>query len=732
MRAEAIALAAATALTGAAALPAAPRPPGFPPAAGVERFEYLSPVPGSERVSPWNNIVLRPGVRLDPATVHSGWLQVTGSISGFHAGSLTLSDDRKTMVFRPDMPFALGEAVSIQLEPGVRDLYGEAISPLSFGFAISTSDPKQQPLLIPEEFPWLRRATPTDPRITDVPPDPGAPNSTPCDSVPSGYPKPVVLAANAPEPGAVFMAPFQAGNGDERLLITDNAGAPIFYRRVPGAGPAFDFKRQPDGRLTYFVVPTARFFVLDSAYTVVDSFATGNGYATDLHELQLLPNGHALLMSYDVEVVDMSQYVSGGNPSCNVVGLILQELDLSKNVVFQWRSWDHFAFADVVDPGYPLTGPSLDYVHGNAIELDNDGNLLLSSRHMNEITKIDRQTGNILWRLGLNAVNNEFTFLNDSRGFSHQHDIRRLPNGHITLFDNGNYLNPTYSRAVEYSLDESGKVAVQVWEHRNAPDIYGAFMGNTERQADGSTFIGWGGTFSNPKATEVHADGSTAFELGFQDAAHLLSYRAFRYTWRTNRFVTSADTLDFGGVGIGTRPGLTVTVRNNSNAEVRINCVQSTNPAFAASGPVPTTLEPGDTVCYQVTFWALNEVDQTGTLYIRQIGDNELIARCVALHGQGSHVLAVDPGRSEPPLVASRPNPFRGAARIGLTLPFPGRGRLDILDVHGRIVATLLDEVRPAGPLETEWRPGDRPDGVYFARLRIGDRVRTQKLVLMK
>ena len=733
MRAEALACAAGALLCAAAPLIAAPRPVGLAPPTGVERYQYVSPVPGSQRVSPWNNVVFRPGAPLDPTTLGPGALTVTGSSSGLHAGRLILSDDRRTIVFRPDLPFALGETVSVELGPGPRTTLGEAVPPVSMAFSISTTDPRQQPATLPEEFSWLRRAAPANPRQTDIPPDPGAPYSTPCDSVPEGYPVPVVLVSNAPDSGAVFMAPFQSGNIDERLLIIDNSGAPLFYRRVPGMGPAFDFKRQPDGRLTCFLSARSRFFVLDSAYTVVDSFATGNGYQTDLHELQFLPDGHALLMAYDAQTVDMSQVVTGGNPNCIVVGLILQELDLDKNVVFQWRSWDHFALTDVVDPGYPLTGPTLDYVHGNAIELDADGNLLLSSRHLNEITKIDRQSGNILWRLGLNAVNNEFTFLNDSRGFSHQHDIRRLPNGHVTLFDNGNYLNPAYSRAVEYSLDELGKTAVQVWEHRNAPDVFGGFMGNAQRHADGATFIGWGGTFSNPKATEVHADGSTAFEVGFQDAAHVLSYRAFRYPWRTNRFVTSADTLDFGGVGLGTRPTLPLSVRNHSNDAITINCVQSTNPAFTVSGSVPATLAPGDSVDLVVSFLPPNEAEQKGTLYVRQIMDNELVARAVVLHGRGSGVLGVDRGAdAAAPAVQGRPNPFHGVSRIGLAMPRAGQARLDILDIHGRIVATLLDGFRPAGTYEAEWRPGNRPDGVYFARFRAGGRVRTLKLVLMK
>src|SRR6266540_4839057 len=109
-----------------------------------------------------------------------------------------------------------------------------------------------------------------------------------------------------------------------------------------------------------------------------------------------------------------------------------------------------------------------------------DGTLLISCRHMNEITKIDRQSGQILWRMGLNALNNMFKFPNDTRGWSHQHDARILPNGHLTLFDNGNNLSPQYSRALEFALDEQNLVATKVWDRHHEPEAYSSFMGNVE------------------------------------------------------------------------------------------------------------------------------------------------------------------------------------------------------------------------------------------------------------
>ena len=150
-----------------------------------------------------------------------------------------------------------------------------------------------------------------------------------------------------------------------------------------------------------------------------------------------------------------------------------------------------------------LTAANIDYVHGNAIEVDFDGNLLISSRHMDEITKIDRQTGALIWRWG--GKHNQFTFLDDSVAFSHQHAIRRLPDGHYTLFDNGNYHDPQFSRASEYELDQVNLTARLVWEHRRTPDEYGFAMGYAERHEDGSTLVGYG--FGKPDAVEVNARG---------------------------------------------------------------------------------------------------------------------------------------------------------------------------------------------------------------------------------
>ena len=305
-------------------------------------------------------------------------------------------------------------------------------------------------------------------------------------------------------------------------MILENTGNPVFYRKMPKT--TADFKVQPNGFLTYFSYNDNKFYELNGYYQIIDSFYTGNNYVTDVHELRVLNNKSAYLLSYDPEIVNMSTIVTGGDTAAVVTGLIVQQIDSNKNVIFQWRSWDHFQITD--DTHDNLLAHMIDYVHGNAIEIDTDGNILISSRHMDEITKINRSNGNIIWRLG--GKNNQFTFVSDPiGGFSHQHCIRRLSNGNITLFDNGNYHTPHFSRAVEYSLNDQTKQATMVWRYRNTPDYYGAEMGSVQRLSNGNTIIGWGGT--NPTVTEVTTGDAKVFQLNFSSG--VWSYRGFRFDW---------------------------------------------------------------------------------------------------------------------------------------------------------------------------------------------------------
>ncbi len=486
---------------------------------------YLSPVPGAIYVTPQTNIIIRSSENIDEHSLNQpSLITVKGSSSGIHSGKIILADDQKTILFQPDVPFTGGEIVTVKLDQGIRTETGNILPDTTYNFKISSSsfspEFKNQALLKEiNEMSGNNKSAISNPIIKKKIIN----KVSGIKDLPDDFPELSVTQYNNPNPGYIFLSNFSIQNGNaygNYLMIVDNYGNPVFYRKMDA--PCFDFKVQPTGLMTYYDLSAHKFYGMNSKFAVIDSFACGNGYITDVHELRLLPNGNYFLLADDYEKVDMSQIVPGGNPNATVTGIIIQELDKSGNVIFQWRSWDHFKITDATHED--LTAASIDYVHSNAIEINSDStSILLSSRHLDEITDIDLNTGNIIWRLG--GKNNQFNFVNDDIGFSHQHSIRRLPNGDITLFDDGNFHNPPFSRGVEYKLDEVNKIATLVWQYRNNPDIYGDAMGYVQRFDNGNTLIGWG--TANPSVTEVASDGTVALEMSLPYGQW--SYRAFKF-----------------------------------------------------------------------------------------------------------------------------------------------------------------------------------------------------------
>jgi hypothetical protein len=78
------------------------------------------------------------------------------------------------------------------------------------------------------------------------------------------------------------------------------------------------------------------------------------------------------------------------------------------------------------------------------------------------------------------------------------------------------------------------------------------------------------------------------------------------------------------------------------------------------------------------------------------------------------------------------PNPFNPVTVIRYELPEAGTVRLQIFDVLGRAVATLVDERRDAGIYEVPFNARNFASGTYFYRLQSGSFVQTKKMMLVK
>ena len=111
-------------------------------------------------------------------------------------------------------------------------------------------------------------------------------------------------------------------------------------------------------------------------------------------------------------------------------------------------------------------------------------------------------------------------------------------------------------------------------------------------------------------------------------------------------------------------------------------------------------------------------------------GSVQLIATSIGDHGLGP--IAFENG-----LHQNAPNPFRFDTSISFSVAQSSPTRIDVFDVSGRRVRTLVDEVRPPGRHQVSWdgRDGARrnvSNGVYFYRLQIGEFTDTRKMLRLQ
>ena len=324
--------------------------------------------------------------------------------------------------------------------------------------------------------------------------------------------------------GLIFLTPA----GGPGPMVVDNTGAAVWIHPVAG-------KRALNLRVgTYASAPVltwwegqlvngignGEYVLVDESYAEVARIRAGNGLQGDLHEFITTPQGTALFTVY------AQRPTLGASPGpSQVLDSIVQEVDMATGrVLFEWHSLDYVSPSESY--AAPTVGQPFDYFHINSIDIEPDGNLLISGRNTWGVYKIDRQTGALVWRLG--GRRSDFA-MGSGTQFSWQHDARRRPDGSITLFDDGsNGAHPPtedHSRGIVLEIDELAHTATLSREYSHA-GILAASQGSMQTQPNGNVLVGWG---DQPYYTEFAADGSVVLDARLADGS--TSYRALRFPW---------------------------------------------------------------------------------------------------------------------------------------------------------------------------------------------------------
>ncbi len=344
-------------------------------------------------------------------------------------------------------------------------------------------------------------------------------------SRPDLNPPPVTVTTRSTDlaPGLIFVT---VGGP----LILDNDGRPVWYQTVKGK-TATDLRVQQyrgepvltwwEGTVSHTGHGSGEGVLADATYSEITRVRAGGGLSADLHELTVTPEGTALITIFSPHQADLSAV--GGPRRGTLLDSLLQEIDIATGqVLFEWRASDHVALTE--SHAKPEAGVPFDFFHINSINLDTDGNLLVSARNTWAVYKVDRRTGAVYWRLG--GKKTDYA-MGPATVFAWQHDANRQDDGSITLFDDEDAPRVgSQSRGLVLRLDDSAMTARLDRQYRHPSPLLAGSQGSVEVLPGGNVFIGWG---AEPYFSEFSADGRLLYDAHF--AGKSQSYRAFRSPW---------------------------------------------------------------------------------------------------------------------------------------------------------------------------------------------------------
>lgn len=248
------------------------------------------------------------------------------------------------------------------------------------------------------------------------------------------------------------------------------------------------------------------------------------------HDARALRNGNVLLLCIEKIPREQVARIRGGIPGTEAGGDIyadvLHELTWEGEMVWSWHAYQH------LDPETDIITAQdhrYEWSHGNTVEELADGNILVSFRNISTVVIIDRDSGEIIWKLGHEVL-------------AQQHHPNELANGNLLIFDNGAHRGDAalnFSRVIEVNRHTKDIV----WQYIDRPpqNFFSAYISGAQRLPNGNTLITEGAygrlfevtpagavvwEYVNPYFAEpAPAEATDFLARGEQNAV----FRAFRY-----------------------------------------------------------------------------------------------------------------------------------------------------------------------------------------------------------
>jgi hypothetical protein len=100
--------------------------------------------------------------------------------------------------------------------------------------------------------------------------------------------------------------------------------------------------------------------------------------------------------------------------------------------------------------------------------------------------------------------------------------------------------------------------------------------------------------------------------------------------------------------------------------------------------------------------------------------------------GQGVTSVEANPKPISFKLEQNYPNPFNPSTTIQYSLPTEGLVTLEVFDMLGKRVSTLVNQEQSSGPHQAQWNAQSISSGIYFYRLTYNTTIITKKMLFIR
>lgn len=192
------------------------------------------------------------------------------------------------------------------------------------------------------------------------------------------------------------------------------------------------------------------------------------------HDLKMNENNEIVSIYRDYKLYDLENTKAELD---TIWGDGIMKMDTTGKIIQKWSVWDVWD----IEKDKRLKEFANDRFHFNNVAFDTDGNYILSTPIENQIWKIDKNTGEIVWKLGKGG---DFK-MDSNSNFYFQHNAHIDLEGNLLLFDNGDFTpNDTtktnkLSRTLSFRLDTDKMTATTIINTEIPPAYYTSRMGSS-------------------------------------------------------------------------------------------------------------------------------------------------------------------------------------------------------------------------------------------------------------